>query len=64
LESVLGVVGMLQNAPADAQHHWSVSVHQGSERRFFAVVNEALEQLLVCGAAARQAVQIAEDARH
>ncbi len=47
LECVLGVVRVLQNAPANAQHHWTVSCHQGLERNDVMPGDKTLEQLRI-----------------
>ena len=47
LEGVLGVVRILQDAPADAQDHRPVTRHQGLERRGVMPGDEALEQLRI-----------------
>ena len=45
LEGILGVVRILQDAPADAQDHRPVTRHQDLERRGVIPGGEALEQL-------------------
>jgi hypothetical protein len=44
LEAVLGVVGVRQQAPADAHHHRPVAAHQRRERRLVAPGQERFQQ--------------------
>ena len=47
LEGILGIVRILQDAPADAQDHRPVPRHQDLERRGVLPGGEALEQLRI-----------------
>lgn len=47
LGRILGVGGISKNAPADANHHSSVAVHNFSKGRFLPAVSEVPEQIAV-----------------
>jgi hypothetical protein len=65
LEGVLGIVGVAEDAAADAEHHRPVAADEGLERRFVARHGEALEQVGVAGVGGApppyQRAQVAED---
>jgi hypothetical protein len=62
LKGVLGIVGVVQDALAHAQHHASLSPHQRRERSLIALAQEVLQQLPISRAAGdaqcKQAVQV------
>jgi hypothetical protein len=47
LEDVLGVVPVVQDPPAHAEHQGAVAAHEGLEGRFLPLRAEAFEQLLI-----------------
>src|SRR5262249_1457348 len=68
LESVLGIVRIAKNAPADAQHHGTVTPHQGLEGRLLTPGKKTLQKLPVrqAGAVALESnpAQVAKDLVH
>ena len=47
LKRVLGVVSIVEDAAANAEHHRTVSAHQARERRLLACGDEAAQQLAI-----------------
>ncbi len=47
LEGILGVLGVVQHAPADAEDHRSMPPHQQLERRLIAVLEKTLQQMRI-----------------
>ncbi len=60
LESILGILGMAEQPPADAQHHRPMAPQQQLERRRVALRYEALQQLLIAEARGRSPGQVAQ----
>jgi hypothetical protein len=53
---------MSQDAPADAEDHRPVPLHQGGEGGFFSVADESLQQLPVGKCARAQRAEVSQDA--
>ena len=48
-EGIVRIGGVLDQTPADVEHHGPMAVHDGGERRFFAVLEKMPEQIRVGG---------------
>src|SRR5262249_11522006 len=64
LESVLGILMVLQKSSADAPNHGPMTLHQGFERSLIAVAKEIVEQFAVGHAKLRSQNCFAQTVKH
>jgi hypothetical protein len=57
LKSVLDVVRLTQESPANAEDHRPMTIHQGGERRLIALEAEAFEELMIAARLTHQHIQ-------
>jgi hypothetical protein len=68
LKGILGQLLVVQGTPAHTQHHWPMPPDQGFKSRFFAVVQETLQQFPIGSNAAireqRETLQLLAEIIH